>query len=296
MAIPEAQLDTWSNQGSITQSKNTYATIKNALEARGTPYAGKEFESFLQGSYGNDTNIFADSDVDIVMKLDSTFYRDLSRLSAADRAAYEASFSTATYSYSDFKTGVLAALRGQFGDDVSVGNKAIWIRPNGGRRNADVLVATQFRRYYRFTNHADQNYGEGICFFLSDGTMIENFPKQHSNNCTEKHQATRQWFKPIIRAFKNARNRMIERGMIAEGVAPSHYIQGLLYNVPNDRFGGSYSKTFLECLNWAWQADKSTLTTASGMHWLVRDSERTSWPTANCQSFLNKTVELWNGW
>ena len=37
MAIPETQLDTWSHQGAMTQSKDTYATVKRALESdRGT--------------------------------------------------------------------------------------------------------------------------------------------------------------------------------------------------------------------------------------------------------------------
>ena len=58
MPIPESQLETWSHQGSITQSSNTYNTIKNVLEASTTPYAGKNFKVFLQGSYGNDTNIY----------------------------------------------------------------------------------------------------------------------------------------------------------------------------------------------------------------------------------------------
>jgi hypothetical protein len=55
MAIPEAQLDTWSHQGSVTQSATTYNSIKNILEAKDSPYSGKNFTVFLQGSYGNDT-------------------------------------------------------------------------------------------------------------------------------------------------------------------------------------------------------------------------------------------------
>ena len=70
MPIPESQLDTWSHQGSITQSSTTYNAIKGALEDSTTPYAGKNFKVFLQGSYGNDTNIYAESDVDIIIRLD----------------------------------------------------------------------------------------------------------------------------------------------------------------------------------------------------------------------------------
>ena len=74
MPIPESQLETWSHQGSITQSSNTYNSIKNVLEAGTTPYASKNFKVFLQGSYGNDTNIYAESDVDIVIRLDDCFF------------------------------------------------------------------------------------------------------------------------------------------------------------------------------------------------------------------------------
>src|SRR5690606_967984 len=70
MPIPESQLETWSHQGSITQSSSTYNTIKSVLEDSATPYAGRNFKVFLQGSYGNDTNIYAESDVDIVIRLD----------------------------------------------------------------------------------------------------------------------------------------------------------------------------------------------------------------------------------
>ena len=77
MAIPESQLDTWSHQGSITQSSTTYNTIKKALESTGSAYAGKNYTVFLQGSYGNDTNIYSESDVDIVIRLNSCFYHDL---------------------------------------------------------------------------------------------------------------------------------------------------------------------------------------------------------------------------
>ena len=87
MPIPESQLERWSHQGSVTQSRNTYNSIKNVLEANSTPYSGKSFKVFLQGSYGNDTNIYAESDVDIVIRLDDCFYSDLDDLSEDEKAA-----------------------------------------------------------------------------------------------------------------------------------------------------------------------------------------------------------------
>jgi hypothetical protein len=280
----------------VSQSKSTYATIKNALEGRDTPYSDKTFECLLQGSYGNDTNVYAESDVDIVMKIDSIFYDDISRLSQGEQAAYRGSHSDASYTLSDFKRDVTNALRKRFGADVQSGGKVIWIKPSGGRRNADVLVAAEFRRYYQYTNVFNQNYAEGICFFLADGTRVENFPKQHSENCTAKHQRTDHWFKPTVRIFKNMRNRMIEDLLIEDGVAPSYFIEGLLYNVPDEKFGNTYEDTFVECFNWAVNADVSKLVCAHELHWLVRDGSRTSWPRADYSTFLDAARQLWNQW
>jgi len=110
VAIPESQLETWSHQGSVTQSRITYNTIKNVLEGAGTPYSGKTYSVFLQGSYGNDTNIYAESDVDIVVKLDDCWQRDLEALSQEEKDAYKNAYVDATYTHVDFKKDVLKVL------------------------------------------------------------------------------------------------------------------------------------------------------------------------------------------
>ncbi|MGZ3237505.1 MAG: nucleotidyltransferase domain-containing protein, partial [Burkholderiaceae bacterium] len=104
MAIPESQLDTWSHQGSITQSSSTYNIVRNALLASDSGYADKSFEVFLQGSYGNDTNVYSESDVDVVIYLDSIFRYDLHSLDAAQEQAYRSSVAPATYSFDTFRT------------------------------------------------------------------------------------------------------------------------------------------------------------------------------------------------
>jgi hypothetical protein len=184
MAVSESQLETWSHQGSIQQSSNTYNSIKNTLEASGTPFASKSFKVFLQGSYGNDTNIYAESDVDLVIRLDDCFYSDLSRLSDDEKAAHKKAHSDATYSQSDFKRDVLKVLTDSYGSDVTAGAKAIAISANGNRRKADVIVAAQYRRYFKFNGTSDQSYEMGICFWNSSGVQIANFPKQHAENLT----------------------------------------------------------------------------------------------------------------
>lgn len=180
MAIPSTQLETWSHQGSITQSSQTYATVKAALEAVSAPYTDRNFKVFLQGSYGNDTNIYAESDVDVVIRHDSNFYWDVSNLPQEQVAIRNLAFGPATYQYDDFKRHVQAALRNAFGATaVTVGAKAIKISANNSRRSADVVVAFEHKRYYRFTSVIDDNHVTGISFFDAAGNRIDNFPNQH---------------------------------------------------------------------------------------------------------------------
>lgn len=297
MPIPESQLDTWSRQGSITQSSSTYNAIKGVLEDRATPYAGRNSVVFLQGSYGNDTNIYAESDVDIIIRLDDCFFSDLDSLSEEERAAHKQAFSDAAYTHVDFKRDVLSVLTDQYGSAVKNGDKAITIDANASRRKSDVIVATQFRRYVKFRSSSDSEYTEGICFFNAAGERIVNYPKQHSANLTFKHQTSSGWLKPMVRVLKNMRNRMFDQGLIKAGLAPSYYLEGLLYNVPNAMLMSSYQDCVVNTLNWyREQAKKADLVCASEQYYLLRDGFHTCWPQSNCDDFVEAAVTLWNEW
>jgi hypothetical protein len=263
MAINEAQLETWSRQGSVAQSAGTYATVRTALEDVTAAYYPKNYSIFLQGSYGNDTNIYADSDVDVVIKLESIYYNDLSSLTAEEVALYNSARSAGTYSFDDFKREVVAQLIKKFGSGVKPGSKAIFIPGNGSRRDADVLAAVEFRKYLRFRSFSNEDYVEGICFWTKDGVKIINYPKLHSENCTTKHQATNSWFKPTVRILKNMRNNMVAQGYLNEGVAPSYFLEGLLYNMPNYMFGNSFTVILQYFLKWLGEVDKTTLLCAN---------------------------------
>jgi hypothetical protein len=291
--IGESQLITWSSLGPTGQFTDTYQSIRENLRDKSAPFPQKDTNIFLQGSYRNDTNVFGDSDVDIVMCHTGAYYRDLSRLPAADRQLYDsASQGSVQYGYSDFKRDVTSFVRELY-DNVRVGNKALYVPGNANRRNTDVLVSAEFRRYHEFRSFNDQRYDEGVSFFLPAGTMIENFPKQHSENCTAKHQATSSWFKPTVRIFKNMRNTLISKGLLHEGTAPSYFIEGMLFNVPNEKFGGSFQQTWVNCFDNIVTTDQSKLVCASGMHWLVRNDSHNSWPAANFLAFTSALKKYW---
>jgi hypothetical protein len=293
MAIPESQLDTWSAQGSVTQSSNTYEIVRNALQAADSGYADKSFEVFLQGSYANDTNVYAESDVDLVICLDSTFRYYLENLDEAEKQEYRNYVTPATYSYEEFKTAVVAHLRRRFGSgSVLVGNKALTITGDQNRRDADVIVCYEYRNFQSFSAQQLSDYVPGIIFPTPQGEII-NYPKQHSANLTAQHQAARRMLKPMIRIVKNMRNRMVRDGAINNDVAPSYFIEGMLYNVPALNLVGSYGDIFCNCVNWLRETDRSKLVCPNRQYWLL-GSSNIQWPSANCDSFLNALIRFWN--
>ena len=297
MAIPETQLETWSHIGSVAQSSATYNGIKNTLEASNTPFGTKNYKIFLQGSYGNDTNIYSESDVDIVIQLDDCFQYDISDLSENQRQSFQNAHPTnASYTYVEFKKDVLSVLNSAYGSDVSPGNKAIKIAPTGNRRSADVIAAIQFRKYYRFNSLYDQGYHEGICFYDSASQRMVNYPKQHSENLTTKHNGTSQWFKPTARILKNVRSKLVDDNVIADNLAPSYYLEGLLYNVPANKFGTTYADTFVNSLNWIQNADRSKFVCANERYYLLWEDSPVTWRSTKCDEFLSAVIRLWNEW
>ena len=272
MTIAESQLDIWAKQGPTQQFTDTYGTVKRVLEDKNAPYSSRSFDPvYLQGSYGNDTNVYADSDVDLVISSDASFNYDISRLADAEKAAFQRDHSGSGLSTDSFQQDVYTWLKKQYGSDVDPPKKAVHIKATQYRRAADVLICIEHRQYHSYTSTTVNSHYKGVQFNASDGTSIVNFPKEHSKNCTTKHQATNSWFKPTVRIFKNMRNRMIDKSLLKEGVAPSYYIEGMLWNVPTDQYGNSFQNTVPNCLNWLNKTDRDKLTCAHQLRWLVRD-------------------------
>jgi hypothetical protein len=294
MAISESQLETWAKQGATAQFTSTYSTLSSCLSDTQSPYSKRDFSIFLQGSYKNDTNIYADSDVDLVIRLNDVFYSDLANLPADDQVTFNAAKSDASYNLHNFRSEVLSWLITKYGADVVPGKKAIFVKGNGNRRDADVLPCAKLRRYYSFKSWTDQRYVEGIRFFLPDNSYIDNFPNQHHDNCTTKHQNTNSWFKRTVRAYKNLRNTMIDKNIISADLAPSYFLEGLLYNVPNERFGGSHQLNFKDTLDWLIAADRSKFECANGLYYLLHPTSLVTWRAEKCDAYLKAAKKYWD--
>jgi hypothetical protein len=301
MGIPEAQLNTWTTPGSQQQSSETYQSIKNVLEHKNAPYASRQIDSFLQGSYGNDTNIRGgDTDVDIVLRTKAFFHYNIDALPDVQKAEFKRVHpNPSEYTLTNFRKEVTDWLSQQYGGDFDPsGKKALRLKQNGNRRSADVLLVAPHKRYtqYLSDNPKDQIFVEGVLFITTDGRSIINYPKQHSDNMTTKHQATNSRLKPTVRIYKNMRNRMVQDGLIRAGVAPSYFIEGLLRNIPNDKFGGSLVERIENTFAWIDGTLSADLMCANGIHHLVGDNTPTSWPVQGYIDWLNGMKRLWNGW
>ena len=102
-----------------------------------------------------------------------------------------------------------------------------------------------------------EKFWEDIEGAIKNRTAKFLYPKQHSANCTAKHQGSGLWFKPMVRILKNMRTRLVQTGAIEASTAPSYFIEGLLYNVPNDNFDKTYEDTFVSAFNWILNADQT---------------------------------------
>ena len=236
MSIPESQLDTWSNQGAQTSSQNTYNSIKTALANHTWPN-GMNYEVYLQGSYPNKTNIYGDSDVDIVVETSSIFY-DNRPLALKQQMGW----SKSKYEWADFRDEVKKALSDHYGDHkVSQGNKCIKVKGDGSNRlNADVVPCCTYQHYQGTTLIA-----YGITFWTLSGQQVVNYPKLHLDNGQRKNTNCSLQYKPNIRVFKNARNKAQPSNPY-----PSYFLECLFYNAPSSKFSYTHTATYLNCINW----------------------------------------------
>jgi hypothetical protein len=288
MPIPESQLETWSHQGAVTTAKQTHESVREALEAYDWP-SEVQYEVYLQGSYKNDTNIRGDSDVDIVVQLKSTFRSNLS-----EDWKRHFGFTSATYGWEEFKSDTLKALQNYYGcSNVIEGKKALKVTTP--YLSADVVVCIQYRKYPD-RPRSERDFVEGMTFWVpSENRWVINYPKLHYKNGVRKNQDTNERYKPTVRMFKNARTYLVNRGDIPADLAPSYFLECLLYNVPDDKFGSDCQSTFCDVIIWLWEADFSQFVCQNEQLRLFGNSPE-QWSEDKARRFLEAMVDLWKNW
>ena len=286
MTIPESQLKRWSNQGAVATAKQTHESIRVALDHYEWPN-GKP-EVYLQGSYKNSTNIRGDSDVDVVVQLNSIFRSNLT-----EEQKRRFGFTNATYTWSEFREDVQKALIKYYGlSKVRRGKKSLKVQTP--YLPSDVVVCIQYRKYPQHPQSED-DFIEGMTFYVpSEDPWVVNFPKLHYNNGVDKNSRTSGWYKAAVRMFKNARTYLIERGA-AQDLAPSYFLECLLYNVPDGKFGKSFQDTFCNVVNWLNQVDFSQFVCQNEQLSLFGYSPE-QWSETKARRFLSHMIQLWETW
>lgn len=298
MPIPLSQLNTWANQGGTTASTAAYASIRNALLKSTSPVAGLGLDIYLQGSYANATNIYGDSDIDVVVLYPNTFGKDMSSLTPLEQQLHEVTFPPATYQWSHLRNDVLNALRSHYGTGaVTPGRKSIKVVTSSGRKPSDVVPAIQFRRYATFVDRNNLTAHWGIKFYDSSNNPIVNYPKYHIQRGEDKNHASRTagQYKSTIRIFKNFRNYLVDHGLLADGAAPSYYVECALHNVSDHLFVGHLTTTIPAILHHLAVTPYTGFLAQNGVTKLIGNGP-TQWSANDFSTFVVATQNGWDNW
>jgi len=287
MAINEDQLKTWSNTGADKGSAISYNRVKSIIE--NSNFSKKNgVDIFIQGSYANTTHVRSDSDVDVVVKLNTIWNGDLSKLTDHERQEYERHTSESDYGHDELRQELIKIFKEFLGNkNVEEHKKCIRLILGNSYLNTDIIPCLSYRIYNSFSSTKQTDYIEGIAIKKTDGTIIYNFPKQHINNGIKKHQNTREYYKKIIRIIKNMRNRLLDEGKLQQNIAPSYFIECLYYNIPDENFGNSLQNSVLNSLNWI-LGNKEKINNLKCQNEVTHlfGSEETQWSISDCCTFL----------
>ena len=261
--IPDELLIQWSLSGKSEFESNAYNRFREVITA-----CFDVEDIFLQGSYANSTEVFSSSDIDIVVVCrgpEYGTYRWESRLKKLKYQLYNS-----IKNYHNFR--------------FDVGKKTI--KYNGSSKYAptDILPCISF---------TNKNEDQGIVFYdHRNHRLVFNYPKQHKANGIAKNQRTDGEFKRIVRVFKNLRDSLIEEGIIRENLAPSYFVECLLYNVPDYCYTPYIPDSFRNVVGWLLEnkALLSQMKCQNGIQSLFNGYS--GWALGNCYMFIDAIANV----
>ncbi len=209
---------------------NAETAIRKAIKAN-PRLASMDIDIILQGSYRSKTNVKQDSDVDICVCLNSTFFPRY----PAGKTQEDYGNSSGSITFNEFRNLIHEALEDHFGyGNITPGNKAFDIHSNSYRIDADVVPAFAHRYYY--DEGYDYHKPTGIAFDTLDGKRIINWPHQTYENCKDKQDRTGERYRKMTRILKRLRNKMQDENYDSAEDVPSFLIQSMVWSAPDDAF------------------------------------------------------------
>lgn len=212
--IPESEVLRYSRPPSATTVSSVAKFQEDIREA-----LGSEYETFLQGSYKNDTSVRDINDVDIVAIKKTT----VSSVFSSERI-------DRTVTWNDLFGDVARKIHAspKFAGKTSYGDKCVIVKADW---KADVVPAVRI---------SSAETDPIAIYSFKQRQERQNFPRIHYRNGVTKNQETNSAFKPIVRMLKRWAANHWPNG----GIAPSYYLECLVSNVPKERFSGNLADAF----------------------------------------------------
>ncbi len=302
MSIPSQKIETWSHQGSITTSSTTYTSIKSALTSQNSPIAemisSGLIKIYLQGSYAHDTNIYGESDVDVVIQHTNTFHSNKKNLPIEQYQQHERDHHSAYYDWPDLRRDIITALVQYYGvtNIDTTGKKSIKVLPTPGRLRLDVVPAITYKKYDYYHSLGNHSKEAGIAFMHTQtNAYIINYPDQHYDNAVAKQAITNDRYKSLVRIFKNMRSYLVQKGRLTKEEASSYFIQSMVYNIPSHIFVYDKTTTTIQALRWLRTANLSSFINQNGQHLLLGNTSE-YWNPINAQKTVTELCFLWDNW
>jgi hypothetical protein len=259
-------------------SPTTVAAVKS-LHTNIRDILGSAYETFLQGSYKNDTAI-GDLDVDIVAIRKGTTSSVFTGRPPTNPISWETIF--------DEVRQRLEASRHYCGK-TKLSDKCINVATSF---NADVVPAVEI---------AGTDSDPISIYSRRVGQERKNSPRVHYNNGVAKHKATQERFKPTVRMFKYWAHSHFPDD---DQIAPSFYLECLIYNFVDAAFLPDPAERFVHLASTIVGLDYSTQKVFS----VAQDKDilvESEWPKAKFQEFrvhlanslgdVKAAIGSWNG-
>jgi hypothetical protein len=221
----EEKLGGWTGPSSDTEQdkqERTERMIRQAVKDH-PPFKGCNLGIYAKGSYANNTNVRADSDVDIAVQChEAMYYQEATLGLAASGNSYEGIWTPSKLRYE-----LQSALQKKFPEQVdSKGSTAFRIHSSTARVDADVVPCFDYR-YYMATGAVR----DGAKVFKKDGTSFINYPQQQLDNGRAKNARTNKRYKKAVRIMKRVENAMAAAELHRE--VPSFFVECLVYDCPD---------------------------------------------------------------
>jgi hypothetical protein len=295
MNISEETFGIWSKGPSQTETDkctNAENAVKKAIGSS-SDLASLNVSVFAQGSYRNRTNVRQDSDVDICVRYNSTFFPEY----PAGKTGGDYGNISGTMAFADFKNMVQKALESYFGKQgVTRGNKAFDIHANSYRVDADVVPTFEYRRYTDRKNaDGSDHYFSGVAFNPDKGERIVNWPQQSYDNGIARNTETGRKHKRVIRILKRLRGKMMADGIAEARPISSFLIECLVWNADLEAFSkDSYTAMIRHIIASVWNntrqdTDCTNWVEVNRLKWLFRNSQ--PWTRQQANAFMHAA---WN--